>query len=499
MDAIRRSMRISRRERIRSDTIKQRMGLEGTITQDIEKKQLTCYGHVERTSNTLWPKRILHWQPTEKRKAINLFDSPRLNAIKAIYLVNKIGLTLTQNTLAHENVQKLIESKEKFDAVIVGQFMNDALKGLAHYFGGHLILFSSVGSSTWVNHLVGNPSLPSYTPEILMSFPAKMTYSQRFRNTLFNTAFNIIQILIFHPKQNEILHKYVPNSTDLDDALYNVSLVLLNSHESVSYPSSTVPCMVHIGGFHIKPLNTLPQSLQDYLDNSVNGAIYFSLGSNVNSKDMPADKKNAFLNVFKRLKLNVLWKYEEDSLEDWPKNIKTAEWFPQQEILAHPNVKLFITHGGYSSTIEAVFYGIPVIAIPIYGDQKMNAVYAETGNFGLSLNWHDITEENLYSRIQEIVNVPKYKENAKKRSQLMRDREIHPMDRAIYWIEYVIKYDGAYHLRVASLELSWFQYYLLDVYGLIFLFIFVICLVLRKLFVLLFCRKRNALQKLKVK
>ncbi|XP_060517219.1 uncharacterized protein LOC132696423 [Cylas formicarius] len=61
MDAIRRSMRISRRKIIRNDTIKQRMGLEGTITQDIEKKQLTWYGHVERMSNTRWPKRILHW------------------------------------------------------------------------------------------------------------------------------------------------------------------------------------------------------------------------------------------------------------------------------------------------------------------------------------------------------------------------------------------------------------------------------------------------------
>lgn len=68
MDAIRRSMRISRRERIRNDIIKQRMGIEDAITQDIENKQLTWYGHVERMSNTRWPKRVLHWQPTGRRK-----------------------------------------------------------------------------------------------------------------------------------------------------------------------------------------------------------------------------------------------------------------------------------------------------------------------------------------------------------------------------------------------------------------------------------------------
>lgn len=69
----------------------------------------------------------------------------------AVYIMNKIGLKQTESTLSHENFQKLIHSGEKFDAVIVGQFMNDALKGMAHHFGGHLILFSSVGTSTWVS------------------------------------------------------------------------------------------------------------------------------------------------------------------------------------------------------------------------------------------------------------------------------------------------------------------------------------------------------------
>lgn len=65
--------------------------------------------------------------------------------------MNKIGVKQTEGTLSHEKFQKLIHSGEKFDAVIVGQFMNDALKGMAHHFGGHLILFSSVGTSTWVS------------------------------------------------------------------------------------------------------------------------------------------------------------------------------------------------------------------------------------------------------------------------------------------------------------------------------------------------------------
>ena len=39
------------------------------------------------------------------------------------------------------------------------------------------------------------------------------------------------------------------------------------------------------------------------------------------------------------------------------------------------------------------------------------------------------------------------------------------IEEAVYWIEYVLKYDGAPHLRPASLDLSWYQVYLLDVIG----------------------------------
>lgn len=99
--------------------------------------------------------------------------------------------------------------------------------------------------------MVGNPSLPSYTPEMLMSFPAKMTFMQRLKNTIFNIVYNINQQILFYPKQNELLKKYISNDINLEDALFNVSLVLLNTHESIAFPSSTVPCMKLIGDTHI--------------------------------------------------------------------------------------------------------------------------------------------------------------------------------------------------------------------------------------------------------
>lgn len=58
-----------------------------------------------------------------------------------------------------------------------------------------------------------------------------------------------------------------------------------------------------------------------------------SFGSNVHSSELPLDKKNAFLNVFRRLKYTVLWKWEEEKLEGKPDNLILRKWLPQKEIL----------------------------------------------------------------------------------------------------------------------------------------------------------------------
>lgn len=45
----------------------------------------------------------------------------------------------------------------------------------------------------------------------------------------------------------------------------------------------------------------------------------------------------------------------------------------------------------------------------------------------------------------------------------MQDRPVKPLDLAMYWIEYVIRHGGAPHLRTASLELKWYQRWMLDI------------------------------------
>jgi hypothetical protein len=67
MDALRRSSRISRKERIKNVTIRQQIGLEETIVKEIEQNQLTWYGHVQRMAEGRLLKITLKLMPKQNR------------------------------------------------------------------------------------------------------------------------------------------------------------------------------------------------------------------------------------------------------------------------------------------------------------------------------------------------------------------------------------------------------------------------------------------------
>jgi glucuronosyltransferase len=70
--------------------------------------------------------------------------------------------------------------------------------------------------------------------------------------------------------------------------------------------------------------------------------------------------------------------------------------------LAHPNVKVFITHGGRLSTQEAVYHGVPVLAVAVFFDQHMNARRAEEMGVGVRLDFISVTKNALTSALNQL-------------------------------------------------------------------------------------------------
>lgn len=80
---------------------------------------------------------------------------------------------------------------------------------------------------------------------------------------------------------------------------------------------------------------SLYQDLQKFLDSASDGVIYFSMGSVLQSSDLPDYKRDALLEAFSELKQHVLWKWETDALPALPGNVRVGKWFPQTDILGN--------------------------------------------------------------------------------------------------------------------------------------------------------------------
>lgn len=90
----------------------------------------------------------------------------------------------------------------------------------------------------------------------------------------------------------------------------------------------------------------------------------------------------------------------EDFAIVWEKN----SIFNHIIISEHPKIKLFITQGGLQSTDEAITAGVPLIGVPMLGDQWFNTEQYVRHNIGVKLSIETLTEKQLKDAIETVVN-----------------------------------------------------------------------------------------------
>ncbi|KAI5633118.1 UDP-glucoronosyl and UDP-glucosyl transferase domain-containing protein [Phthorimaea operculella] len=184
----------------------------------------------------------------------------------------------------------------------------------------------------------------------------------------------------------------------------NIDMLFLNMHPIWEGNAPWPPSIIHTWGIHHKSEKPLEQDLQSYLDTSKNGVIYFSFGTNVDPATLPAEQIQMFISVFSKLPYDVLWKWNHAVLPGKTKNIRISKWLPQSDLLRHPKVKLFITQGGLQSTDEAIVAGVPLIGIPMLGDQWYNVEKYVHHGIGLKLSIETVNEEQLTNAIKEVID-----------------------------------------------------------------------------------------------
>ncbi|KAM6220578.1 UDP-glucuronosyltransferase 2B17-like [Rhynchocyon petersi] len=330
---------------------------------------------------------------------------------------------------------------------------------------------------------------PSYVPVIMSELSDQMTFMERMKNMMYMLYFDFWFQTFNEKKWDQFYSEVLGTQTKLMETMGKAEIWLVRTYWDFEFPRPYLPHFFFVGGLHCKPAKPLPKDIEEFVQSSGKyGIVVFTLGSMISN--ITEEKANSIAAALAQIPQKVLWRFAGKKPDTLGGNTRLYEWLPQNDLLGHPKTKVFITHGGTNGIYEAIYHGIPMVGIPLFADQADNLAHMKAKGAAVNLDMDKMTTRDLLSALKTVINDPFYKENAMRLSAIHHDQPVKPLDKAVFWIEFVMRHKGAKHLRPASLSLNLAQYHSLDVIGFllactaIILFLIIKCclIVYQKLF-----------------
>uniref|UniRef100_A0A2K6GML1 UDP-glucuronosyltransferase n=1 Tax=Propithecus coquereli TaxID=379532 RepID=A0A2K6GML1_PROCO len=353
---------------------------------------------------------------------------------------------------------------ENFDLVIVDSF------DYCHFLIAEKLgkPFVSILPATFGTLDFGLPSPSSYVPVYNSLLTDHMDFWGRVKNFLTFFTFSRKQWQ-FQSIYDNIIKEHFPEGSRpvLSRLLLKAELWFVNSDFAFDFARPLLPNTVYVGGLMAKPTKPVPQDLENFIARfGDSGFVLVTMGSWVNITSLQEVLKE-MNSAFAHLRQGVIWKCKHSDL---PKdvnvapNVKLVDWLPQSDLLAHPSIRLFVTHGGQNSIMEAIQHGVPMVGIPVFGDQPENMIRVEAKKFGVSIKLKELKAETLALKMEQVIEDKRYKSAAVAASVIRRSHPLTPAQRLVGWIDHILQTGGAAHLKPYAFQQPWHERYLLDVF-----------------------------------
>ncbi|TKR89269.1 hypothetical protein L596_013400 [Steinernema carpocapsae] len=326
------------------------------------------------------------------------------------------------------------------------------------------VLVSSMMLIEWVGAIFAAPNLPSLVPASFGELSNRMSYLQRIENIadiwIGDKFFDDMRRLT----QSVIDKKYGRQVMDVRQKLTEATFVITNSDPLIDFPRPISERILNIGGISVPPAKPLDTFWEDVVTRR-RKTVLFSFGSVAKSALMPAEVKKSVLETFSRFPdTTFIWKYENEShnvAARYP-NIVASKWVPQNDLLNHPRMSLFITHSGMASTLETSARGVPMLCIPLFGDQMRNAKMVETIGTSISVDKKVMYDPDKFeAHISDLLSNDSYRQKAQRLAEMIKHRPRDQRRSLVKYIEFAAKFGGLTEKRMP--ELGYMQYYLLDI------------------------------------
>ncbi|XP_075209740.1 UDP-glucuronosyltransferase 2C1 [Chanos chanos] len=387
------------------------------------------------------------------------FINVQKDFLSMISKAHLIQCNMIDQILQGKELVKRLED-EQYDLVLTDPAMAGGVV-LAHYFKLPLVL-----NVRWITsgegHLVMAPSPLSYIPMPGSGLSDKMSFLQRVKNTLFYGIIQFQEHFMVGPHYKRLCDKYFSQGCDIVRLIQSADIWLMRADFVFEFPRPTMPNIVYMGGFQCKPSKPLSEDLEAFVESSgEHGIIIMSLGTLVNS--LPKDTTDEIAAVFAGLPQKVIWRHLGHKPSTLGNNTMIVNWMPQNDLLGHSKIKVFVAHGGTNGVQEAIYHGVPVLGIPLFFDQFDNLLRLREKGGAKILELSELNGRTFEKALKDLLSDPSYRENMQELSSLHKDQPMKPLDHAVFWIEYVMRNKGAAHLRSEFHKMPWYSYHSLDV------------------------------------
>jgi MGT family glycosyltransferase len=147
--------------------------------------------------------------------------------------------------------------------------------------------------------------------------------------------------------------------------------------------------------------------------------VYISLGSIISNRGFCKECIRAFGGKEMSVILNT-GRIKPETLGKIPENIYAYSFVPQIEVLEHTDV--FLTHCGMNSVNEALYAGVPMVAMPFLNDQPANAKRVVELGLGKRVRSFPSRGKELFQAVCDVYRDEEIKENVQKMQESLRDQ-----------------------------------------------------------------------------
>ncbi|XP_046734171.1 UDP-glucosyltransferase 2-like [Diprion similis] len=394
----------------------------------------------------------------------------RTSVTKMAWLTHKIGNNICEQQMATDGAKRALEMVKhtRIDVIVQDLTYGQCFYGLWEVAQGNPVVvgFTPFGSPNWVNKVVGGNNWPAIRTHPYFGKTQPFSIWEKTLNLFYYEVDELLRHFYYMPRQQELADEFIGKkmSRSVSEIEKNVSIMLTNSYAALDPAAFSPPNVIEVGGLHIKDSKPLPQDILKFLDDAEDGAIVISFGSNIQSSTLGSDKLKIILAALGQLKQRVLWKFEATDLPGRPKNVMIRKWLPQNDVLSHPKVRVLWSHSGLLSTQEAVWWGVPLVAMPFYMDQHMNIDLLVKKGVALYLDYESLTTEMILERLNRAIHDPSISRRMKELSREYRDRPMSPLDLAVWHVEHAFRNPRG-PLSSPGKNMSRIELNLLDVYA----------------------------------